>query len=62
MKASYDEKLTKLKAGLGSWELRRFSLLGKTTVLKNLVVSQLKYILSPLPTNQRAVDEINTLF
>ena len=27
-----------------------------------LIVSQLTYILSPLPTNQCAVDEVNTLF
>ena len=58
MKANYDEKLTKLKASLSCWELRRLSLLGKITVLKSLIVSQLTYILSPLPTNQCAVDEV----
>ena len=62
MKANYDEKLTKLKASLSCWELRRLSLLGKITVLKSLIVSQLTYILSPLPTNHCAVDEVNTLF
>ena len=35
MKANYDEKLTKLKASLSCWELRRLSLLGKITVLKS---------------------------
>ena len=62
MKANYDEKLTKLKASLSCWELQRISLLGKITVLKSLIVSQLTYILSPLSTNQCAVDEVNTLF
>ena len=62
MKANYDEKLTKLKASLSCWELRRLSLLGKIAVLKSLIVSQLTYILSPSSTNQCAVDEVNTLF
>ena len=62
LKANYEEKITKLKASLGCWELRRLSLLGKITVLKSLIVSQLTYILSPLPTNQCAIDEVNTLF
>ena len=61
MKANYDEKLTKLKASLG-WEMRRLSLLGKITVLKSLMVSQLLYILSPLPTDHEAVKEVNNLF
>ena len=55
MKANYDEKLTKLKASLGCWEMRRLSLLGKITVLKSLMVSQLVYILSLLPTDHEAV-------
>ena len=31
-------------------------------MLKSLITSQLTYILSPLPTNQSAVDEVNSLF
>lgn len=61
MKENYNEKLTKLKATLGCWELRRLSLLGKITVLKSLIISQLVYILSPLPTDQRVVNEVNNL-
>ena len=34
----------------------------KITGLKNLIVSQLVYIFSPLPTNQRVLEKINTLF
>ena len=62
LKANYEEKITTLKASLGCWELRRLSLLGKITVLKSLIVSQLTYILSPLPTNQCAIDKVKTLF
>ena len=61
MKENYNEKLTKLKATLGCWDLRRLSLLGKITVLKSLIISQLVYILSPLPTDQRVVNEVNNL-
>ena len=32
------------------------------TVLKSLIASQLVYILSPLPTNHHALEEINNLF
>ena len=45
MKANYNENLTKLKVSLGYWERRRLSLLGKITVLKSLIISQLVYIL-----------------
>ena len=62
MEANYADKLAKVSNSLGCWELRRLSLLGKITVLKSLNVSQLVYILSPLPTNQRVLEEINTLF
>ena len=62
LEANYPDKLAKVSNSLGYWELRRLSLLGKITVLKSLIVSQLVYILSPLPTNQRVLEEINTLF
>ena len=35
LKANYEEKITRLKASLGCWELRRLSLLGKIIVLKS---------------------------
>ena len=51
-------------------ELIRIKLLGipssklvkKIVVLKSLIASQLVYILSPLPTNHFALDEINNMF
>jgi len=59
---NYSEKITKIRNSLNCWELRRLSLLGKIVVLKSLIVSQLVYILSPLPTLYRAIEEINNMF
>ena len=58
----YDEKLKNIKAILSCWKYRRLTLMGKITVLKSLVVSQLTYILSPLPSNEKIINEINDLF
>ena len=44
IKANYEEKLASVKNCLNCWELRRLSLIGKITVLKSLIVSQLVYI------------------
>ena len=47
---------------MGCWKLRRLGLLGKITVLKSLIVSQLVYIFSPLQTYYTAIKEINVMF
>ena len=62
-KLNYVDKVKNLKASLGSWELLRLSLLGKVTVLKSLIVSQLVYVLSPLTINhrRRLIKGINSL-
>ena len=62
MNANFNEKLEKVQNVLSCWKYRRLSLLGKITVLKSLIASQLVYILSPLPTNHRALEEINCIF
>ena len=62
IESNYDEKLTKVRNSLSCWELRRLTLLGKIAVLKSLIASQLVYILSPLPTNNSAINEINSMF
>ena len=59
---NYNEKLEKLKEILRCWKYRRLTLLGKITVIKSLVVSQLVYLLSPLRSNYRVLKEINDLF
>ena len=38
---NYNEKLAKIQTILGCWKFRRLSLIGKITVLKSLVASQL---------------------
>ena len=50
---NYKDKLDKIKTILECWKLRRLSLLGKITVLKSLVASQLTYIFSPLHANNK---------
>ena len=42
--------------------MRRLTLLGKIVVLKSLIASQLVYILSPLPTNDSAINDIYSMF
>ena len=59
---NYDKKLEKVKEILNCWKYRRLTLLGKITVLKSLVVSQLVYLLSPLRSNNKILHEINDLF
>ena len=62
IEANYNEKLTKVRNSLSCWELCHLSLLGKITVLKSLIASQLVYILSPLQTNHKVIGEINNIF
>ena len=59
---NYDEKLAKVRNILSSWNYHRLTLMGKIAVLKSLVVSQLVYVLSPLPLNVKAIKEVNKLF
>ena len=46
---------------LSCWKYRRLTLLGKITVLKSLVVSQLVHLLTPLKSNYSALTESNKL-
>ena len=62
IRLNYEEKLEKIKSCLNNWKLRRLTLLGKITVIKSLAASQLVYILAPLKTNQKAIEEIDRLF
>ena len=58
---NYNEKLEKVNEILRCWKYRRLTLLGKITVIRSLVVSQLVYLLSPLRSNYRILNEINDL-
>ena len=62
IRLNYEEKLEKVKNCLNNWQMRRLTLLGKIAVIKSLAASQLVYILAPLVTNQKAIEEINSIF
>jgi len=47
---------------LGCCTVRRLSLIGKITVLKSLVASQVIHLLSPLQINSQIIKQINNLF
>ena len=59
---NYNEKLDKVRNVLSCWKYCRLTLIGKITVLKSLVASQLVYLLSPLQTNEKVIKEVNKLF
>ena len=59
---NYKDKIEKIKLILGCWKLRRLGLLGKITVLKSLIASQLVYIFSPLETNHTTIKDLNVMF
>ena len=47
---------------MNSWSARNLTLLGKTAILKSLVVSQIAYFLSSLRSPTGVIKEINCLF
>ena len=56
---NFEDKMESLNKTIENWQFRRLTLLGKITVIKNLLASQLVYILAPLPTQQKSLEEIN---
>ena len=58
---NFQEKKEKISKIIENWQFRRLTLLGKITVIKSLLASQLVYILSPLPTPSGYLKEINSL-
>ena len=56
------EKMEKMRNCLGCWTVGRLSLIGKITVLKSLVASQVIHLLSPLQINSQIIKQINDLF
>lgn len=58
IEANYNAKITKIRNSLSCRELRLLTLLGKITVLKSLIASQMVYLLSTLPSNHSAITEI----
>ena len=62
MLLNFQEKTEKVQNALKNWQYRRLSLLGKITILKSLVASQLVNVFSPLQTNYQALKELNEAF
>ena len=62
MLLNFQEKTEKVQNALKNWQYRRLSLLGKITILKSLVASQLVNVSSPLQTNYQALKELNEAF
>ena len=62
MLLNFQEKTEKVQNVLKNWQYRRLSLLGKITILKSLVASQLVNVFSPLQTNYQAMKELNEAF
>lgn len=59
---NYEEKKEKICRLVDIWQFRRLTLLGKITVIKSLLASQLVYILSPLPSAHHELKEIKDVF
>ena len=62
IKLNFVEKIEKMRNCLGCWSVRRLSLIGKITVLKSLVASQVIHLLSLLQTNAQIIKQLNGLF
>ena len=58
---NYEEKKETISKTIENWQFRRLTLLGKIVVIKNLLASQLGYIMSPLPTSSEHLKDINNL-
>ena len=61
-KLNFSEKIEKMRNCLGCWSVRRLSLIGKITVLKSLIASQVIHLLSPLQANSQIIKQINLFF
>ena len=60
-KINFFEKTEKMRNCLGCWTVPRLSLIGKITVLKSLVASQVIHLLSPLQIDYQIIKQINNL-
>ena len=58
---NFREKIEKMNNIMSSWSARNLTLVGKIAILKSLVVSQIVYLLSSLPSPPGVIKEINCL-
>ena len=62
LRRNYEEKKERICRLVDIWQFRRLTLLGKLTVIKSLLASQLVYILSPTPSPHHFLKEIKDVF
>ncbi|KAL9967304.1 hypothetical protein ACROYT_G025504 [Oculina patagonica] len=62
LRCNYEVRIKKIESVIESWQFRRLSLIGKITIIKSLLVSQLVYILTPLTTSVEALQKVNKMF
>ena len=61
LNTNFPGKFNKLQTILNNWSAKRLTLLGQITILKPLRISQMVYLLSSLPTSQKALQAVNTM-
>ena len=62
LRLNYEEKKERICRLVDIWQFRRLTLLGKLTVIKSLLASQLVYILSSPPSPHHSLKEIKDVF
>ena len=62
IKLNYDKKLVKIKAIIKSWDRRTTTPLGRNTIFKSLIISQLNHLFLSLPNpSDTIIKEINSI-
>ena len=60
-KLNFDKKIVKLKALIKTWKRRKLTPLGRITVFKTLLITQLNHLFITLPTTDKYLKDINML-
>lgn len=62
LKLNYDKKLVKIKSIIDQWSKRKLTPIGKITLVKSLLISQLNHLFIALPNPKNAfIKELNTI-
>ena len=58
---NYQERIDKINKVIENWQYRKLTLLGKIIIIKSFLISQLVYILTPLPTRTNFLKKVNDM-
>lgn len=59
---NYDKKLVKIKGIIEQWKRRNLTPIGKITLIKSLIVSQLNHLFITLPNpNEKTIKQLNDI-